>query len=282
MAFSDHENIQWLRKFQANDPTNGGVAWKVSVVDSDITVTVDDVATIVDDAAFTPGTSSVQMIGGFFDDVAPDSVNEGDGGAIRMSGNRNLYTTIRDAAGNERGANVDANSDLRTVAGGITVTVSTTITRPSNTDTYAANDVICDSTSAPTIQTITGCSRYNLGTGTIIDAVLIDGGNETLKLDADFFLFDTTVTMDNDNAAFTPTDTELGTCVGVISFIGGTARSGTAGTSGNCFYPNALAGTPIVFTTVTTTTLYGILVARNAYVPISGETFKIRMKILQD
>lgn len=174
----------------------------------------------------------------------------------------------------------DNNDAAKTV--GVTVTVETTITRPSDTNTYAANDVICNSTSAPTIQTITGCARYNLGSGTIIDAVLIDGGNETLKLDADFFLFDTTVTMDNDNAAFTPTDTEMGTYVGVIQFVGGTARSGTAGTGGNCVYPNALASQPIAFTCVTTTTLYGILVARNAYVPISGETFKIRMKIYQE
>lgn len=66
----------------------------------------------VDDAAFTPGTSSVDMVGATFDDTAPDSVDEGDGGALRMSANRNLYTTIRDAAGNERGVNVDASNQM--------------------------------------------------------------------------------------------------------------------------------------------------------------------------
>lgn len=74
---------------------------------------------IVDDAAFTPATSSVMMAGFTFDDVAPDSVNEGDAGAARMSANRNIYTTIRDAAGNERGANVDASGQLA-IAGPVT------------------------------------------------------------------------------------------------------------------------------------------------------------------
>lgn len=73
---------------------------------------VQDNASLVDDAAFTPGTSRVVMIGAEFDDTTPDSVNEGDGGALRMSANRNLFTTIRDAAGNERGVNVNASNQL--------------------------------------------------------------------------------------------------------------------------------------------------------------------------
>lgn len=66
-----------------------------------------------DDAAFTPATSKVMMAGFTFDDVAPDSVNEGDGGAARMSANRNQYVQIRDNAGNERGLNIDANGEIQ-------------------------------------------------------------------------------------------------------------------------------------------------------------------------
>lgn len=72
-----------------------------------------------DDAAFTPGTSLVSVIGAEFDDTTPDSVDEGDGGALRMSANRNLYMTIRDAAGNERGVNINASNQLA-VAGPVT------------------------------------------------------------------------------------------------------------------------------------------------------------------
>lgn len=71
---------------------------------------------MTDDAAFTPATTSITPAGAVFDDTAPDSVDEGDGGAVRMSANRNLYTTLRDAAGNERGANINASNELLTNA----------------------------------------------------------------------------------------------------------------------------------------------------------------------
>lgn len=71
-----------------------------------------DNSTIVDDNSFTPASDSVQMAGFTFDDTTPDSVDEGDAGAARMSANRNVYTQIRDAAGNERGMNVDASGRI--------------------------------------------------------------------------------------------------------------------------------------------------------------------------
>ena len=73
---------------------------------------------MTDDAAFTPASTAITPMGGFFDDVTPDSVDEGDGGVVRMSANRNLYIRIRDNAGNERGANVDASGNLNTIAVG--------------------------------------------------------------------------------------------------------------------------------------------------------------------
>lgn len=67
---------------------------------------------MTDDAAFTPGTSTITAVGGLFDDVSPDSVNEGDGGAFRMSARREAYMQIRDAAGNERGLAIDGSGFL--------------------------------------------------------------------------------------------------------------------------------------------------------------------------
>lgn len=69
-------------------------------------------SSIADDAALTPAVTSVTALAGFADEVSPDSVNEGDAGAVRMSLNRNLYTVLRDAAGNERGANINASNQL--------------------------------------------------------------------------------------------------------------------------------------------------------------------------
>jgi hypothetical protein len=82
----------------------------------------------VDDAAFTPAVDDGVPIFGAFDDAAPDSVNEGDAGIVRMSANRNLYSTIRDAAGNERGVNVSAGNALLVDASATTQPISGTVT----------------------------------------------------------------------------------------------------------------------------------------------------------
>ena len=71
-------------------------------------------ATHTDDAAFTPAIDDGAPAFACADETTPDSVDEGDAGCVRMSLNRNLYTVLRDAAGNERGANVDASNRLLT------------------------------------------------------------------------------------------------------------------------------------------------------------------------
>ncbi len=72
----------------------------------------------IDDASFAPGVDSGTPAMGFADEVAPDSVGEGDVGVFRMSLNRNLYTQIRDGLSNERGAAVDASNRLSAVIQG--------------------------------------------------------------------------------------------------------------------------------------------------------------------
>lgn len=51
-----------------------------------------------------------------FDDVSPTPITENQFGPARFSANRNLYFTIRDAAGNERGVNVTAGNALQVEA----------------------------------------------------------------------------------------------------------------------------------------------------------------------
>lgn len=166
---------------------------------------------------------------------------------------------------------------------GITKIVNGTITRPSDTNVYASGDVICDSTSSPTIITFSSCARSSGGSGIINAVTLIDSANQSTTLDGDLFIFDTTVVMDNDNAAFTPSDSELATCIGVVSFLGANSKAGdaTSGAGGNRFYPNALSGT-LDFVTIGSANLYGIFVARNAYTPVSAEVFTFRLHIMQD
>jgi hypothetical protein len=105
-------------------------------------------AQVVDDAAFTPATTSVVMTGAEFDDTTPDSVDEGDGGALRMSANRNLYVRIRDNAGNERGLNIDS-------SGNATVNVTGTVTVASHAVTNAGTFAVqVDGTALTALQKI--------------------------------------------------------------------------------------------------------------------------------
>lgn len=59
-----------------------------------------------------------------FDDVAPTSITENSFGFLRMSANRNAYSTIRDAAGNERGVNVTAANELLVSVNNATLAVT--------------------------------------------------------------------------------------------------------------------------------------------------------------
>lgn len=77
-----------------------------------------------------------------FDDVSPTTIAENNFGNVRMSANRNVYETIRDAAGNERGANVTAANAL--VVDGSAVTQPTTMTDGTN----IANTLKSDGTAA--------------------------------------------------------------------------------------------------------------------------------------
>ena len=94
---------------------------------------------ITDDAAFTPATTKVMVAGFEFDDTLPDSIDEGDAGAARMSANRNIYTQIRDAAGNERGVNINASNQL-------SVSVDNTVTVASHAVTNAGTFAVQDAT----------------------------------------------------------------------------------------------------------------------------------------
>jgi hypothetical protein len=54
-----------------------------------------DDAVVQDDAAFTPGTTKVHMAGFQADETSTDSVDEGDGGAARMTLDRKLIVTLQ-------------------------------------------------------------------------------------------------------------------------------------------------------------------------------------------
>ena len=77
------------------------------------------------------------LVGAEFDDATPDAVDEGDAGRLRISANRNLYTTLRDAAGNERGASVNASNQLSVSVDNTVAVASHAVT---NAGTFAVQE----------------------------------------------------------------------------------------------------------------------------------------------
>ncbi len=154
---------------------------------------------------------------------------------------------------------------------------ATSKTRTADTNTYAAGDTISEATSGSTVWTFSEVVRSNGGSGVITKVFIDDNQSPALILDAELWLFDTTVTADQDNEAFTPTDAEMQTLQAVIPLS--TAYVGTA--SGNTLLSSGIINEPFKCA-LSADDLFGVLVARNAYIPVSAEVFNIRLFIDRD
>jgi hypothetical protein len=69
----------------------------------------------------------VAALGAQFDDTTPGTTTENNIRALRMSTRRELYVQVRDAAGNERGLNVDASGNIAVTDAGGSLTVDGTV-----------------------------------------------------------------------------------------------------------------------------------------------------------
>ena len=152
--------------------------------------------------------------------------------------------------------------------------------RPANATQYTAGDVISDNATNSTIPVFVA-ARFPGGGGIVHSVALIDSADEATNLSADLFLFNRFPnTVAADNAAYAPTDTDLESAIGAISLDGTSAGNFKAGNA-NAIIQTTSVG--LVFQCSSDSQLlYGVLVARNAYTPISIEVFKIRLGILQD
>lgn len=178
--------------------------------------------------------------------------------------------------------------------------ISDSMTRPADTNAYAAGDVIATSTTAPVAQKLLLAASKLGGYGKIISASLLDSANQATKLEADVFLFTAAVGLDNDNAAFTPTDAEMATLAAVIPLYNKTVDlvpstdavlttvsaavydgDATSGAGGNALFVRDDLS-KIFKCADASRDLWWVLVARNAYTPVSGEIFTLKLDILQD
>lgn len=150
---------------------------------------------------------------------------------------------------------------------------SASITRPDNTDAYTANDVISNSTSAPTVMTFSNVlpTDYNsasgsgftiLGVRLRIDANAVPSGMAGFRL----HLYNAAPTAINDNAAFNLPSADRSKYLGYITIstpvdIGDTLWA----EDDNVNFSGALASG--------STSLYGILETLGAFTP-SSQTVK--------
>ena len=158
-------------------------------------------------------------------------------------------------------------------------TTGVSVTRPTNTDAYTIGDVVGTATTATLI--IPNASFGEFDAGIIQQVIVSASAYVAVAPDLELWLFDSTVAAIADNAAFTPTDTEMGTLVGIVEFPTADWKIGnaTAGAGGNavCVADNV----SLPFNTKKgTSKLYGVLVMRNAYVPVSGGIFTVRLQVI--
>ncbi len=111
-GISDGTNLVGMRASSVGDGISSGVLANAPYL---FNGTNNDRTRSIINATDTTGTGVVAAgMLGQFDDTSPGTVTENRFGNIRMSGRREMYQQIRDAAGNERGANVNASNQLST------------------------------------------------------------------------------------------------------------------------------------------------------------------------
>jgi hypothetical protein len=158
---------------------------------------------------------------------------------------------------------------------GFAGTCTITITRPSDTAVYAANDTLSTSTSAPTTggETCTSAARISGGSGIITGATIIGSVDASTDLQGEVVIYDSAVTAINDNAAFSPSDADA---VKQVCRIGFTLATGD--TNNSVFQGDGLN---CPFTAVGTANLRALVKVLNAYTPTSAEVLTIRLKFIQ-
>lgn len=188
---------------------------------------------------------------------------------------------ITEDTGNTLQVSVTAGETHIGAVGGHSTRVSATLTRPADTTQYGAGDQVADSTSAPNDIEFAGCARVNAGSGVIVDAVCIDSAAQATKPNLRLYLFSAAPTSNNDNAAWAPSDANMNTLIGYVEFTSWEVGTSTAGAGGNCASFASALNIPFVCG-AGVTKLYGLLVERGTYTPVSGEAWVISLGILQD
>ena len=160
-----------------------------------------------DDSAFTIATDAVSPIGALADETAPDSVDEGDVGLVRMTLDRKLLTRVVGATDANR-MDVDASGHAQVDIAASSVTLTVQATDLDIRDLSAAQDNVAISDGTDTLAINADGSINAVVTATDLDIrnlsaaqdnVAISDGTDTLGVNADGSI----------NAVVTATDLDI-------------------------------------------------------------------------
>lgn len=167
--------------------------------------------------------------------------------------------------------------------GGHTAAARVSVTRPSDTTQYAVGDAWSDSTSNPTVPSFTA-ARIAGGTGLLTSLTLACSANQTTKPAITIFVFDTTFTAINDNAAVALSAATAARLVTIFN-VGASdwkITNPAAGASGN-IVAQVTPVFPAAFQCLTgSQSLYVVIRLENTYTPTSGETLTLIFGVQQD
>lgn len=161
--------------------------------------------------------------------------------------------------------------------GGRTVKAAATFNRPADTTAYASGDLVANSTTAGsvTVMSLT-VARVAAGSGMIRRARVRKTGTSITNAAFRLHLYNASPTVSNgDNGAFLTT--LAASYMGKLDVT--MDQAFTDGASGNGV-PSV--GSEINFALTSGQVIYGLLEARGAYTPASGETFTVELEVLQN
>jgi len=173
---------------------------------------------------------------------------------------------------------------LGTVASNTSV-VGVEFTRPSDTTGYIARDVVCNSTSSPSVITFADFARVNQGSGVIVRARLFTDKKDvtaTFRL----HLFHTAPTAIADNSPYTLLYVNAPNRIGQIDFPAMASEDPTNSTASAAMRPAAdgSSGPPNLWYQAASGTraIYGVLETLSAFTPASGQKFFIQLAAIND
>jgi hypothetical protein len=188
-----------------------------------------------------------------------------------------LFIEYDDGQGLSEVSVAPAPGSAPTQAVGLQVIVTNSFTRPSDTNAYAAQDVVSNSTSAPAVLTFANAARANGGSGIIMSARHLKSSATVNGASYRLHLYRVAPTAINDNAQFTLLYANRTNRVGFIDFSHSTGGTG----SDSSHALSTMQNLPFVCDAALRS-LFGILVVTGAPAQTSGEQHFIELAIAQN